>query len=71
MKQKFLKRVFGGLLTVSMLASSMTAFAYNKNFQSPTHTVFKHTEQTLAPGVEQYTNYAYTTADGKQHIHPT
>ena len=37
-------------------------------FVSETHDVFKHTESTLAPGVEQYINYAYAK-DGKQMVY--
>lgn len=45
-----------------------TALAYNAGYQSETHTVFKHTEQTLAPGIEYYNNYAYSS-DGKQMVY--
>lgn len=44
------------------------ALAYDPSYQSETHTVFKHTEQTLAPGVEYYNNYAYSS-DGKQMVY--
>ena len=44
------------------------ALAYNPDYQSETHTVFKHTEQTLAPGVEYYNNYAYLN-DGEQIVY--
>ena len=59
------------VLCVVMVAGlmSFTAFAaYNKDFVSETHDVFKHTESTLAPGVEQYINYAYSK-DGKQMVY--
>ena len=46
----------------------VTTLAYNPNYQSETHTVFKHTEQTLAPGVEYYNNYAYLN-DGEQIVY--
>lgn len=49
-------------------AFSISAAAYNKDYKSETHTVFKHTEQTLAPGVEYYNNYAYSS-DGKQMVY--
>ena len=42
--------------------------ACSTDFVSETHTVFKHTESTLAPGVEQYINYAYSS-DGKQMVY--
>ena len=76
MKQyKPLSKALSGILCLTMLLTmlSTTAFAavdnYNKDYESATHSVFKHTEQTLAPGVTQYTNYAYTTADGKQMVY--
>ena len=40
----------------------------NGSFVSETHDVFKHTESTIAPGVEQYINYAYAK-DGKQMVY--
>ena len=42
--------------------------AYNKDFVSETHDVFKSTSSTLAPGVDQYINYAYAK-DGKQMVY--
>ena len=75
MKQRMsLKKALAVVLCLLMLASvvPMNAFAvvenYNKDYQSETHTVFKHTEQTLAPGVTNYTNYAYSS-DGKQMVY--
>ena len=75
MKQhKFLSKALAGILCLAMLLSilPMNVFAaidnYNKDYQSETHTVFKHTEQTLAPGVTNYTNYAYSN-DGKQMVY--
>ena len=75
MKQRLsLKKALAVVLCLLMLASvvPMNAFAvienYNKDYQSETHTVFKHTEQTLAPGVTNYTNYAYSS-DGKQMVY--
>ena len=63
MKQRrMLRRVMSAFLCVMMviMMQSTAAFAaidnYNKDYQSETHTVFKHTEQTLAPGVTNYTN---------------
>ena len=49
-------------------ADNNVALMYNKDFTSETHDVFKHTESTLAPGVEQYINYAYAK-DGKQMVY--
>ena len=69
-----LKKALAVVICLLMLASvvPMNAFAvienYNKDYQSETHTVFKHTEQTLAPGVTNYTNYAYSS-DGKQMVY--
>ena len=75
MKQhKPLSKALAGILCLAMLLTmlSTTAFAavdnYNKDYKSETHTVFKHTEQTLAPGVTNYTNYAYSS-DGKQMVY--
>ena len=73
--QKTSKRVLALVLALIMALSvfSISASAvvdnYNANYDSTTHTVFKHTEQTLAPGVTQYTNFAYTKADGKQLVY--
>ena len=73
-KSKTLSKVLAMVLCVMMLISviPMSVFAsienYNKDYQSETHTVFKHTEQTLAPGVTNYTNYAYSK-DGKQMVY--
>ena len=68
--QKNFKRVLAVALSTVMAASafSISAAAYNKDYQSETHTVFKHTEQTLAPGVEYYNNYAYLK-DGEQVVY--
>ena len=66
------KRLLAVVLAIMMVVTSapLTALAsYDASYQSTTHTVFKHTEQTLAPGVSQYTNYAYTTADNKQMVY--
>lgn len=65
------KRVLAVVLALVMALSvfSISASAYNANYQSETHTVFKHTEQTLAPGVEFYKNYAYAKADGEQMVY--
>ena len=72
MKHSKFSKVLAGILCVMMLLSvaPISAFAaidnYGYDYESATHSVFKHTEQTLAPGVTNYTNYAYTKADGKQ-----
>lgn len=68
--QKTSKRVLALVLALIMMLSvfSVSAAAYDKDYQSETHTVFKHTEQTLAPGVEYYNNYAYSS-DGKQMVY--
>ena len=47
---------------------SMALLNAETAFASETHDVFKHTESTLAPGVEQYINYAYAK-DGKQMVY--
>ncbi len=56
-------------LSVFSISASAAVENYNDDYESTTHSVFKHTEQTLAPGVTQYTNYAYTKADGKQMVY--
>ena len=71
--QKTSKRVLALVLAFVMVISvfSISASAngnYDPTYQSETHTVFKHTEQTLAPGVEYYNNYAYSS-EGKQMVY--
>ena len=69
--QKTFKRVLAVGLSSVMAVSAFSisaAAAYNPDYHADTHTVFRHTEQTLAPGVEQYTNYAYAT-DGEQNVY--
>ena len=68
--QKTFKRVLAVGLSAVMAASafSISAAAYNANYQSETHDVFRHTEQTLAPGVQYYNNYAYLK-DGEQIVY--
>ena len=75
MKQHgILSKALAGILCfvmiVAMLPGAALAAAdnYNKDYVSETHDVFKHTEQTLAPGVTNYTNYAYSK-DGKQMVY--
>ena len=57
MKQrKFLTKARAGIRCVLMLTSviPVASFAaYNKDFVSETHDVFKSTSSTLAPGVDQ------------------
>ena len=67
---KILTRFLAKFLCAAMVLSSVSvsAFAYSTDFVSETHDVFKHTESTLAPGVEQYINYAYAK-DGKQMVY--
>ncbi len=69
------KRLLSLLLCVMMVLSLMPVAAFaeepastSTEFVSETHDVFKHTESTLAPGVEQYINYAYSK-DGKQMVY--
>ena len=72
--QKTSKRVLALVLALIMALSvfSISASAantdYRADYQSETHTVFKHTEETLAPGIEYYNNYAYSS-DGKQMVY--
>lgn len=58
------------VMALSVFSISATAAVenYNADYQSDTHTVFKHTEQTLAPGVTYYNNYAYSS-DNKQMVY--
>ncbi len=67
--QKTSRRVLAIVLALIMALSvfSISASAYTPG-TATTHTVFKHTESTLAPGVEQYTNYAYAN-DGEQNVY--
>lgn len=69
------KQIFSFLLcvvlTISLVPGAVVAAdtsGGNGSFVSETHDVFQHTESTLAPGVEQYTNYAYAK-DGKQMVY--
>ena len=68
--QKTFRRVLAVVLALVLAVSafSISAAAYNPNYQSETHTVFRHTTQTLAPGVEYYNNYAYLN-DGEQVVY--
>ena len=57
------------ILSACMILSSFTvAASAASDYQSETHDVFKHTESTLAPGIEQSINYAYAK-DGKQMVY--
>ena len=69
------KQIFSFLLcvvlTISLVPGTVVAAdtsGGNGSFVSETHDVFQHTESTLVPGVEQYTNYAYAK-DGKQMVY--
>ena len=68
--KKILALVLCGIMLISIIPMSVFAAVgnYNKDYVSDTHDVFKHTESTLAPGVEQYINYAYAK-DGKQMVY--
>ena len=68
--KKILVLVFCVMMFVSIIPMSVFAAVgnYNKDYVSETHDVFKHTESTLAPGVEQYINYAYAK-DGNQMVY--
>ena len=66
-----LKKLPALILCVAMLAGLLPLglfAAYNRDFESETHDVFKSTPSQLAPGVEQYINYAYAS-DGKQMVY--
>ena len=68
---KLIRSFLAVVLCVALTAGLMTfasSAAYNKDFVSETHDVFKSTSSTLAPGVEQYINYAYAK-DGKQMVY--
>ena len=70
---KTLTRVLAVLLWAVMLVGMIPLVAFaadgeQDEYTSETHDVFKHTESTLAPGVEQYINYAYAK-DGKQMVY--
>ena len=64
------RKLVAFLLSVVMLVGvfPIAASAAYGDYTSETHTVFRHTEQTLAPGIEQYTNYAYLN-DGEQVVY--
>ena len=68
--KKILVLVFCVMMFISIIPMSVFAAVgnYNKNYVPETHDVFRHTESTLAPGVEQYINYAYAK-DGKQMVY--
>lgn len=73
-KSKTPKKILALVLCVMMFISvvPMSIFAavgnYNKDYTSETHDVFKSTSATLAPGLEQYINYAYAK-DGNQMVY--
>lgn len=69
-RRNFAKTLSALILCFAMLFGllSVSASAYSKEFVSETHDVFKSTSATLAPGVEQYINYAYAK-DGNQMVY--
>ncbi|MGN1051328.1 MAG: phosphodiester glycosidase family protein, partial [Acutalibacteraceae bacterium] len=69
MKIKSFSKALACILTVCMIFSTFTvAVSATSDYKSETHDVFKHTESTLAPGIEQSINYAYAK-DGKQMVY--
>ena len=69
MKIKRFSKAMACILSAYMILSSFTvAASAASDYQSETHDVFKHTESTLAPGIEQSINYAYAK-DGKQMVY--
>ena len=70
MKEKRFMRVLAILLSVCMTVSLLPTrvFAAESDFVSQTHDVFKSTESTLAPGINQKIKYAYAK-DGKQMVY--
>lgn len=69
MKIKGFSKAMACILSACMILSSFTvAVSAASDYKSETHDVFKHTESTLAPGIEQSINYAYAK-DGKQMVY--
>ena len=69
MKIKRFSKAMACILSACMILSSFTvAASAASDYKSETHDVFKHTESTLAPGIEQSINYAYAK-DGKQMVY--
>ncbi len=70
MKHKPLTKVLAVVLSVLMIIGISTASisAASSAYQSETHTTFRTTRSSLAPGVEQTINYAYAN-DGKQMVY--
>lgn len=69
MKIKRFSKAMACILSACMILSSFTvAVSAASDYKSETHDVFKHTESTLAPGIEQSINYAYAK-DGKQMVY--
>ena len=64
---KNLAFILSAMMLMSVIPVASFA-AYNKEFVSETHDVYKSTSATLAPGVEQYINYAYAK-DGNQMVY--
>ena len=63
---KILSLLLVAVMVVGLLPTS--ALAATEKASNETHTVFKDTESTLAPGVTQNIKYAYA-ADGKQMVY--
>ncbi len=75
MKKSRVKKLLSLILCVMMVFGILPSAVFAANtgngasgYTSETHDVFKHTESTLAPGVEQYINYAYAK-DGNQMVY--
>ena len=69
MKIKRFSKITACVLSALMvLSSAAVAVSATTDYKSETHDVFKHTESTLAPGIEQSINYAYAK-DGKQMVY--
>ncbi len=71
-KSKIFKKVLTSVLCAVMLLGAIPFASFAsaaEEFQSETHTVFKNTETTLAPGVTQNIKYAYAKSDGNQMVY--
>lgn len=64
------KRILSLILSLVMIISvaPLSAFASYGDYKSNSHDVYKHTESTLAPGVDQYINEAFAK-DGKRMVY--
>ena len=70
MKTKLFTKAISFVIATIMVLSimPMNAFAIDSDFVSETHTKFSTTKSTIAPGVTQSINYAYSN-DGKQMVY--